>query len=218
LSNPLCLPMECVPGKFGATTAMAVSSCTGDCTAGYFCGLGSTSATQSTCPAGQFSGTGASACSPCSLGRFGSVGVQTTSSCVGPCAAGRYGDTTGQTTSNCVGACTAGRFGATPGQTTSSCEGACQVSGVPPAAAAAASLLPSRCPEGWCVLWRVPRLATFAQRGPPLPLQTSAPWGSTAPPLPLRASLAPRAPSARPRDSPPTRALALGKGRNGVWA
>jgi hypothetical protein len=39
----------CGEGRYGATTRLNSSNCTDECTAGYYCPLGSTSATESTC-------------------------------------------------------------------------------------------------------------------------------------------------------------------------
>ena len=40
---------ECEPGSYGGTTGLAVSTCSGLCTAGYYCHAASPSATQYDC-------------------------------------------------------------------------------------------------------------------------------------------------------------------------
>ena len=121
-----CSP--CAPGRYGATSAMNTSVCSGlcsaghfgaaanqttalcdgPCTAGYYCVVGSTSSTAAVCPVGQYSLSGASACTPCSRGRFGASVGMNRSECSGACAAGTFGDADGQSVSSCSGNCSAG--------------------------------------------------------------------------------------------------------------
>ena len=46
------LSTPCSPGYYGAEFNMTVDTCSGMCTAGYFCVSGSTSPTASSCPGG----------------------------------------------------------------------------------------------------------------------------------------------------------------------
>jgi hypothetical protein len=150
----------CAAGRFGATTAMNTSACSGNCTAGYGCPAGSTNATVSVCPAGQFSVFGASTCSMCAAGRFGATDVMNTSACSGACSAGYAcpAGSTNATVSTCPAGqfsnsgastcsmCAAGRFGATDVMNTSACSGVCTAGYACPAGSTNATV--STCPAG----------------------------------------------------------------------
>ena len=85
--------LPCSAGYYGSSTGQRLPTCSGICSAGYYCGAGSTSATQytaATCPVGSYCAAGTTA--------------------VQPCPAGRYGSTVGLTSAICTGACTAGYF------------------------------------------------------------------------------------------------------------
>ena len=77
-------------GRYGDVSGLTSPLCAGNCTAGYYCGTGSSSAVAVICPAGKFSPSGSSVCSLCDPGRFGSSDGMTASSCSGPCTAGFY--------------------------------------------------------------------------------------------------------------------------------
>lgn len=81
----------CAAGLYGSTTALATSSCTGPCTAGYWCPLGASSATANACAAGYYCPPAAGAAIACPLGTYASVTRSTTAACGGQCSAGRYG-------------------------------------------------------------------------------------------------------------------------------
>jgi hypothetical protein len=63
VASDTCSP--CAAGRYGDAVALTVSSCTGVCSAGFFCPAGSSSPTGNVCPAGQYSGSGAASCSSC---------------------------------------------------------------------------------------------------------------------------------------------------------
>ncbi len=58
-----CSP--CPTGRYGSTTSMAFSLCTGTCTGGYACPAGSSNSTAIMCPLGKFSLFGAPNCTDC---------------------------------------------------------------------------------------------------------------------------------------------------------
>jgi hypothetical protein len=100
--------VDCAAGLYGATSGLSVSSCTANCSAGYFCAAGSTNATASACPMGRFSLSGSSTCTNCSAGRYGSATARISAACTAPCPAGTYGATEGLTSAGCSGNCSAG--------------------------------------------------------------------------------------------------------------
>jgi hypothetical protein len=57
----------CPPGTYGATQGLSSSACSGRCQQGYICPRGSSSVTQSPCPAGSYSQNGIN-CAPCAPG------------------------------------------------------------------------------------------------------------------------------------------------------
>jgi hypothetical protein len=89
LSVPSHLPCLFCPGQFGATVALTSSTCSGSCTAGFFCPAGSTSAVGAPnggqCVAGTFSVAGQASCTQCAAGQFGSAVRLTSSACSGSC-------------------------------------------------------------------------------------------------------------------------------------
>jgi len=101
---------SCSAGYYGSSTTNSVSTCNGQCTAGYYCTAGSTSATQNACGTGNYCPAGSSGATVCPAGTYGSTTTLTTSSCTGQCSAGYYGSSTGQTAATCNGACTAGYY------------------------------------------------------------------------------------------------------------
>ena len=54
----------CAAGSFGNTTALPAPTCSGNCTAMYYCPAGSVTSTAVPCPAGQYSLSGWSTCIP----------------------------------------------------------------------------------------------------------------------------------------------------------
>jgi hypothetical protein len=107
----------CPGGKFGNSSGLTSSACTGPCPAGYVCGPGTVNGTATLCPLGQFSGEGSSVCSPCPGGRYGSVPPLVHASCTGLCVVGRWG-APGTTSPDCTGPCAAG-YACPPGLNTS---------------------------------------------------------------------------------------------------
>lgn len=106
---------SCPAGRYGATTGLSTSSCSGLCTAGYYCRLGSASATQYRCAGGY----------------YGSNQGNSDAACDGVCAAGYYCPS--GSTSATQYACPAGRWGGTR-QSSSSCSGECMTGYYCPAA------------------------------------------------------------------------------------
>jgi hypothetical protein len=88
VSSRLCA--VCVLCRYG-TTAQTNSTCTGACTAGYYCPAGSVNPTPNSCPQGQYSLAGAGACTECPPGVYGGNVRLTTPLCSGPCIAGEGG-------------------------------------------------------------------------------------------------------------------------------
>ena len=75
----------CPAGRFGSTTGLSTSSCSGVCQAGYYCVAASTSAAAAQCPTGSDSAPGGSSLISCLCAPgFGGAGA---SSCVGKLAA-----------------------------------------------------------------------------------------------------------------------------------
>jgi hypothetical protein len=98
----------CPAGVYGSVTGLANSSCSGNCTAGYICPMGSINATGFVCSVGKYSAGGVGSCSNCSAGRFGNSSGLPSAGCSGLCPAGRFGSTSGMSAPLCEGACTAG--------------------------------------------------------------------------------------------------------------
>ena len=93
-SSPFCLP--CPAGRFGSTTGLASSNCTGLCAAGRY---GVENAISPSCK------------DDCEVGYFGmSSTLRTTSLCDGQCAPGYLGSSSGQTSSSCNSPCPQGSF------------------------------------------------------------------------------------------------------------
>src|SRR3989344_4975637 len=91
---------SCSAGYYGSSTTNSVSTCNGQCTAGYYCTAGSTSATQNACGTGNYCPAGSSGATVCPAGSSGTTN----------CAAGYYGSSTTNSVSTCNGACTAGYY------------------------------------------------------------------------------------------------------------
>jgi hypothetical protein len=101
-----CVP--CPGGRFGNAVGLSSSACSGNCSAGYACPVGSTNGTVAICSAGRYSAGAAAACVACSAGRYGSTAGLQTAECSAPCPSGRFGSTAGATTDVCSGDCDAG--------------------------------------------------------------------------------------------------------------
>ena len=86
------------------------STCSGPCTAGYYCPANSTSPVANICPPGTYSEAGWGACTNCSAGLYGNTSGLPTSTCSGPCDAGRFGAVSGLTVFSCSGPCSAGYY------------------------------------------------------------------------------------------------------------
>jgi hypothetical protein len=117
--------LDCPGGRYGNVTMLTLSSCSGSCSAGYYCPAGSISATAFACgnntvycPAGAAAplnvgvgnySVGVSAStrdsqSVCAAGSYCSGGVSTS------CPSGVYGNTSGLSSAACSGLCLAGYY------------------------------------------------------------------------------------------------------------
>src|SRR3989344_5089607 len=81
---------ECAAGYYGSSTGQTAATCNGQCTAGYYCTAGSTSATQNVCGTGKYCPTGSSGATNCVAGYYGSSTTNSVSTCNGACTAGYY--------------------------------------------------------------------------------------------------------------------------------
>ena len=97
----------CPVGRFGNTTGLAVSTCSGACFAGYVCPSGSVNGTTVACAAGNYGPDGVG-CFPCPVGTYGAGAALPLPTCSGNCSAGYYGNVTGLMTPTCAGPCPAG--------------------------------------------------------------------------------------------------------------
>ena len=80
----------CPQGRFGNTTGLTSSNCSGVCnaSAGHVCSGGATASIGSQCPVGQYSTNGSiSTCSPCPNGTYGSATGLSAATCSGGCTA-----------------------------------------------------------------------------------------------------------------------------------
>jgi hypothetical protein len=60
----------CPAGRYGSTTGLTSSSCSGQCQAGYYCPAGSSSATANSCTVGSFCPSGSSSDADCGVGHY----------------------------------------------------------------------------------------------------------------------------------------------------
>jgi hypothetical protein len=148
----MCLP--CPASRYGNTSGLTASSCSGVCTAnpGSICGLGEASPHGTPCEQGAYADVASNQCVLCPPGRYGDVEGAASSGCSGPCvsASGQYcgvgamsatGSICPPGTYGVAGAtecqlCPPGRYGAVFGLSSPGCSGPCT--------AAAGSY----CPEG----------------------------------------------------------------------
>jgi hypothetical protein len=149
LERPSLLVRCALCCRFGFTTGLTVATCSGTCSAGYYCPAGSTNATAYPCPPGTFlgttGGTAQSSCSACPVGYF--CPVASVSGTANPCPAGTYRDTTGGTATTSCSACLAGRYGATPAVSVATCSGTCSAGYYCPTGSTSATAYP--CPVGY---------------------------------------------------------------------
>jgi hypothetical protein len=94
----------CAAGRYGSSAGATNASCSGPCTAGFTCDIGSSSPMALPCAAGRFSDEGARECSLCPSGKFSFEGMGW---CV-VCAAGHFGSRAGMANAFCSGPCSAG--------------------------------------------------------------------------------------------------------------
>ncbi len=96
----------CRPGRWGNSTDLSASSCSGACPAGTYSLAGSGACTS--CPAGTYSPAGAGACTSCPAGTYSLAGA---SECAA-CPAGTWFDPsrTGLNSSVCGGLCSPGHL------------------------------------------------------------------------------------------------------------
>jgi hypothetical protein len=78
----------CPPGRYGATSGVNSTQCTGPCQPGYYCREQSTSPVANACPPGRYSLVGAAGCNACPPGRFGATSAVAVATCTGVCIAG----------------------------------------------------------------------------------------------------------------------------------
>lgn len=105
------VPIPCPRGYYGSATGLSTSTCSGTCTAGYYCTFvtttwyvtsfcingvtagcisGSTSPTQNNCGAGNYCKAGTVLPTPCPIGTYSTnTNNQIQSDCT-PCTAGQY--------------------------------------------------------------------------------------------------------------------------------
>jgi hypothetical protein len=82
--------IPCPAGLFGASSGLSSPGCSGNCSAGHACPMGSTNAAGMPCPPGRFSLSGWGACADCGPGRYGASSGASTAACTGPCTAGYF--------------------------------------------------------------------------------------------------------------------------------
>lgn len=63
-------PTPCTPGRYGDATQLSLSTCSGACAQGYWCGLGSTNSTSQACPRGSYCRSGSGSPTPCDVGSY----------------------------------------------------------------------------------------------------------------------------------------------------
>ena len=82
---------NCNAGRYGSTEGLTAATCTGACSAGYYCPAGSTSATQNKCSAGNYCPAGSGSQTACPSG-YGSsaAGSDAESDCYLTTTAGKY--------------------------------------------------------------------------------------------------------------------------------
>ena len=115
----ICQP--CPAGKYGETSGLPSSACSGTCSIGRYSTDGALACGY--CLAGRYSYyPGAPSCTYCNAGKYGATSGLTTSGCSGACAPGRYST---QGAASCT-ACNAGKYGADSGLTASVCSGTCE--------------------------------------------------------------------------------------------
>ena len=126
----------CPAGRYGGETGLKDATCSGQCTAGYYCPHGSSSPTAEECGGAHlYCPTGSAAPTPVTLGFYSTpatatvdvsatvaavVGNEQTRTGQTQCAPGQYCDSSGV-----AKPCPAGRYGATTGLTTALCSGPC---------------------------------------------------------------------------------------------
>ena len=82
--NPATIA-PCDAGYFGSTGGQNTSTCSGNCTPGYFCPAGSKNSTAAICPTGSYCPLGSGAPILCPIGTFGNSTGLTTAACTGTC-------------------------------------------------------------------------------------------------------------------------------------
>ena len=80
----------CNLGYYNNVTGLTLATCSGPCSAGYYCLAGATSPYQNICPPGTYSSIASSVCDSCQGGSYGNSTGLSTSTCTGLCAAGHY--------------------------------------------------------------------------------------------------------------------------------
>jgi hypothetical protein len=97
----VCVQFPCPAGTFGSTPGLTSSDCSGNCTLGYECPPGSTSASQAVCPRGYYCAGGPR--QACPRGRFSDVTGTTSNDNCTACAPGRFSSEVAATSaSTCV--------------------------------------------------------------------------------------------------------------------
>jgi hypothetical protein len=197
----------CPSGRFGSSSGLTSSACTGTCPAGYTCGAGTANGTSTLCPPGRFSGEGSSVCVECGAGRYGADPPLVGPDCSGLCVVGRWG-APGANSPDCNGPCDAG-YACPPGLSTSNpgeavkCaagkysargQGVCSPcprgrygsgTGAESSVCTGACVVGHYCPEGSTE--QIPYVASFASEAPSLILipHPHPPPTTTIPSLPI---------------------------------
>jgi hypothetical protein len=124
-------PTPCAAGSFSAAIGATSNATCVACTAGFFCSLGSTSATQNVCPAGSYCRAGSGAATPCPAGTYRATsGATALADCL-TCTFGFF-CAPGSSTATQYGTCPIGFFCTGGGRSATPCypAAACTVAGL----------------------------------------------------------------------------------------
>ena len=81
---------DCPGGTYGSTKGLASEACSGNCTAGYYCPAGSTSATQNSCTVGNFCPEKSASPAACGGDLTSNANAKAKTECYLTCSAGYY--------------------------------------------------------------------------------------------------------------------------------
>ena len=166
-------PTPCPAGSFGATPGQASAACSGQCLTGFYCPVGSASASAVKCPSGRyadaFGAVNAACAGPCAVGYY--CPAASTTATAAACPPGTFGNVTGLATAACSGrcprgyyctlgtadptssACRGGVYGGATGLSGASCSGPCAAGYYCPPASVTSTAVPCNgsawyCPAG----------------------------------------------------------------------